>query len=179
VAKVVLHLKVISSLRGYVRSSPIINRSGDLVSQFFYFLFSSSEGRKEKTPPDVQRDVVISRTLIDDDLGPDRSATPVLTTRAEPERRRDDLRVLALGRHLPLSSDGVPGPETVARRGAVPHDSSGSGRFLGRGRGRPPVERCRKREMPREDGDEDEEEDVRRRKTRMHKWNNDNKQEQY
>ena len=128
-------------------------------------IFNFKISKRKRHSPDVQGHGVMSRALLDD-LGPDRCAAPALATRAEPEGRRDDL----LCRHLPFPRDDVPRPESVARRGAAPHDRGGGRRgrvfllFLG-GRRRTPRGRCREREMPREDGDEKEE---RRPKAMMH-----------
>ena len=103
-------------------SGAVLSKStGDVDLEFSHDCYLE-RGKKKRHCPDAQRDVVISRALLDDDLRPDRSPAPVLTTRTEPERRRDDLLVLALGRHLPLPRDGVSGPESVARRGAAPYD---------------------------------------------------------
>ena len=76
VAKVVLHLEVIPSLHGHIRSSPVKASTGgfgnSVCDGYSYFIFvkrnAGEKGREEEgAPADAQRHVVISRAL--DDLG--------------------------------------------------------------------------------------------------------------
>ena len=98
---------------------------------------------------DAQGRIVGSLALLDD-LGPDSGSAPVLPTRTQPKRRRDDL----LGRNLPFAHNSIARPESIARRGAAPYDRIGFGRGL---LGRPHEGECRKREMLTREGDDEKE----------------------
>lgn len=72
----------------------------------------------EKWDSSVQGNQVVPRALFN--LGPNCGPAMVFASGTEPERRRDNLF-----RRLPLSDDGVPRAESVARRRTAP-DHGGS-----------------------------------------------------